>query len=81
LEFTDVDAKSSRRQHNDYGGGRRRTAKVFLPARIILKYESWSEYSRVTIINFIENYKTAYALKRLDYIESIFSDNALIIVG
>jgi hypothetical protein len=35
----------------------------------------------VAIINFIENYKTAYALKRLDYIESIFSDNALIIVG
>ncbi|GHT19134.1 hypothetical protein AGMMS4957_02710 [Bacteroidia bacterium] len=35
----------------------------------------------MAIINFIENYKTAYALKRLDYIESIFSDNALIIVG
>jgi hypothetical protein len=47
----------------------------------ILKYESWSEYSRMAIIHFIETYKTAYALKRLDYIESIFSDNALIIVG
>jgi hypothetical protein len=33
------------------------------------------------LINFMENYKTAYALKRLDYIESIFSDNALIITG
>ena len=33
------------------------------------------------IINFLENYKTAYALKRLDYITSIFSDNALIITG
>ncbi len=33
------------------------------------------------LINFMENYKTAYCLERLDYIESIFSDNALIIVG
>lgn len=47
----------------------------------ISQYSQWGEYSRTAIINFIENYKTAYALKRLDYIESIFSDNALIIVG
>ncbi|MDR1896761.1 MAG: hypothetical protein LBR10_08225, partial [Prevotellaceae bacterium] len=47
----------------------------------ILKHEQWGEYSRVAIIQFIENYKTAYALKRLDYIESVFSNNALIIVG
>lgn len=33
------------------------------------------------LINFMENYKTAFALKRLDYIESIFADDALIIVG
>lgn len=33
------------------------------------------------LINFMENYKTAYCLERLDYIESIFADNALIIVG
>lgn len=33
------------------------------------------------IINFLEVYKTAYALKRLDYIKSIFDDNAVIIVG
>jgi hypothetical protein len=47
----------------------------------ILKQGQWDDYSKLAIINFIENYKTAYALKRLDYIESIFSDNALIIVG
>ncbi|GHT44908.1 hypothetical protein AGMMS49965_21370 [Bacteroidia bacterium] len=47
----------------------------------ILRQGKWDEYSKLAIINFIENYKTAYALKRLDYIESIFSDNALIIVG
>ena len=33
------------------------------------------------LINFMEHYKTAYCLKRLDLIESIFADNALIIVG
>jgi len=47
----------------------------------IWQHAQWNEYSRMAIINFIENYQTAYALKRLDYIESIFSDNALIIVG
>ena len=41
----------------------------------------WSEASRLTLIRFLENYKTAYALKRLDYISSIFADDALIIVG
>jgi hypothetical protein len=29
----------------------------------------------------MENYQTAYCLKRLDYIEKIFAENALIIVG
>ena len=33
------------------------------------------------LISFLENYKTAYALKRLDYISSIFDDDALIITG
>lgn len=33
------------------------------------------------LINFLEHYKTAYSLKRLDHIQSIFADNALIIVG
>ena len=32
-------------------------------------------------MNFLENYKTAYGLKRLDYIRSIFDDDAVIIVG
>ena len=41
----------------------------------------WSEASRLTLIRFLENYKTAYALKRIDYISSIFADDALIIVG
>jgi hypothetical protein len=33
------------------------------------------------IIHFMELYKTAYCLKQIGYIESIFADNALIIVG
>lgn len=49
--------------------------------RDILRHNQWSEYARLAIIQFIENYKTAYALKRIDYIKSIFSDDALIIVG
>ncbi|MDO9633975.1 MAG: LPP20 family lipoprotein [Paludibacter sp.] len=47
----------------------------------IASNDFWSESTRLLLINFMENYKTAYALKRLDYIESIFSDNALIITG
>lgn len=47
----------------------------------ILAHSTWSEAERLTIINFMEHYKTAYALKRLDYISSIFADDALIIVG
>ncbi|MDY0142931.1 MAG: hypothetical protein RBR97_13660 [Bacteroidales bacterium] len=33
------------------------------------------------LIQFMENYKTAYSLKRIDYLEAIFDENALIIVG
>ena len=47
----------------------------------ILKREDYSEYARVILTQFLENYKTAFALKRLDYIQSIFDDNALIITG
>lgn len=43
--------------------------------------DRWSEYTKMVIVSFLENYKTAFALKRADYIESIFDDNAYIIVG
>lgn len=42
---------------------------------------NWDNNSRLLMMEFLENYQTAYSLKRLDYIESIFSDDALIIVG
>ena len=47
----------------------------------ILKRTDYSERARIILTQFLENYKTAFALKRLDYIESIFDDNALIITG
>lgn len=47
----------------------------------ILKKQAWPENSRMSIVEFLENYKTAFALKRLDYIRTIFDDNAVIIVG
>ena len=47
----------------------------------ILNKGVWDEKSRFTIMNLLENYKTAYALERLDYIASIFDDDAIIITG
>ena len=41
----------------------------------------WSDDAREILLQFLENYKTAYALERLEYIRSIFSDDAQIIVG
>ena len=41
----------------------------------------WPAEARQTIMEFLENYKTAYALKRIDYLRTIFDDDAVIIVG
>lgn len=41
----------------------------------------WSDQAKQTIVNFMESYKTAYALRDIDYIDHIFSDDALILVG
>lgn len=47
----------------------------------IISKVKWPEESRLILINFLEDYQTAYALKRHRYLESIYSDDALIIVG
>lgn len=47
----------------------------------IMKRGAWTPLARQTIMQFLENYKTAYALKRLDYLKAIFDDDAVIIVG
>ncbi len=47
----------------------------------IFRQNSWELPARYAILQFMEDYQTAYALKRLDYISSIFSDDAVIIHG
>ena len=47
----------------------------------ILGKDQWNADSRMILVNFLEDYQTAYALKRQDYLNKIFSDDALIIVG
>ena len=43
--------------------------------------DAWGEEKCELLNIFLEDYKTAWALKRLDYIEGIFADNARIITG
>lgn len=47
----------------------------------IMNQTAWGDTARQVLITFLESYKTAYALKRLEYIRNIFSDDALIITG
>ncbi len=47
----------------------------------IMGKKLWPLQARYALMEFLENYKTAYALKRLDYLQTIFDDNAVIIVG
>lgn len=47
----------------------------------ILGKGNWDRNSRLLLMTFLEDYQTAYALGRIDYLERIFSEQALIIVG
>ncbi|MCM1168628.1 MAG: hypothetical protein NC324_01685 [Bacteroides sp.] len=47
----------------------------------ILSNPAWKEESKLVLRNFLENYKTAYALKNIGYLEQVFADDALIITG
>ena len=47
---------------------------------IMLK-DAWSQDARIILANFMEDYKTAYALKDIDFIKTVFDDNAIIITG
>ena len=42
---------------------------------------AWGDECCTMLATFLEDYKTAWALHRLDYIESIFADDARIITG
>ena len=48
---------------------------------ILCKHPGWNNETKELIMEFMENYKTAYCLKDSDYIRNIFSDDAIIIVG
>ncbi len=51
-------------------------------ADIMTKYApGWKDETRELIMEFLENYKTAYSLKRIDFIRDMFADDAVIIVG
>jgi len=47
---------------------------------ILGKVQATAE-EKFLIVNFIEEYKTAYCTENIDFIEKVFDDNALIIVG
>lgn len=49
--------------------------------KAILDNDDWKRESKLTLLSFMEDYQTAYALRRIDYLERIFSENALIISG
>ena len=42
---------------------------------------AWNDSIRMIVASFLENYQTAYALKRADYLETLFAQDALIITG
>ena len=48
---------------------------------ILNEEKKWETNSRFQLMRFLQDYQTAYALKRADFLESIFSEDALIIVG
>jgi hypothetical protein len=41
----------------------------------------WNDSARMVVATFLENYQTAYALKRIDYLDQLFAQDALIITG
>ncbi|MBQ9137163.1 MAG: hypothetical protein IJX65_00825 [Alistipes sp.] len=41
----------------------------------------WPEIDRLTLITFLEDYRSAYCLRDIAYIKKVFSDDAYIIVG
>ena len=45
------------------------------------KGAAWTDDKKMVLVNFLENYRTAFALGMRDYIESIFDDDAVIIIG
>lgn len=47
----------------------------------IFREASWNMESRYSLLTFMEDYQTAFALKRIDLFEKVFSNSAIIITG
>ena len=48
---------------------------------ILCKHPDWNDQTKELLMEFLENYKTAYCMKDSDYIRQIFADDAVIIIG
>lgn len=70
-----IDSNSKQITHVAMGLGREAMNDV------VLGHLDWSEKSRTRIVGFLENYRTAYATKNLEYLDKVFDDNAVIVLG
>lgn len=48
---------------------------------ILCKHPGWDDQTKELLMEFLENYKTAYCMKDSAYIRQIFADDAVIIIG
>lgn len=70
-----IDSNSKQITHVTMGLGREAMNDV------VLGHLDWSEKSRTRIVGFLEDYRTAYATKNLEYLDKVFDDNAVIVLG
>lgn len=70
-----IDSNSKQITHVAMGLGREAMNDV------VLGHLDWSEKSRTRIVGFLEDYRTAYATKNLEYLDKVFNDNAVIVLG
>ena len=70
-----IDSNSKQITHVAMGLGREAMNDV------VLGHLDWSEKSRTRIVGFLGDYRTAYATKNLEYLDKVFDDNAVIVLG
>lgn len=70
-----IDSNSKQITHVAMGLGREAMNDV------VRGHLDWSEKSRTRIVGFLEDYRTAYATKNLEYLDKVFDDNAVIVLG
>lgn len=70
-----IDSNSKQITHVAMGLGREAMNDV------VLGHLDWSEKSRTRIVGFLEDYRTSYATKNLEYLDKVFDDNAVIVLG